>query len=138
MKILRLRNQCCGSGMFITDPNFSIPDRSRRIRIQDPDPIKIFKVFSTQKLFLSYRKYDPRCSSRIPDPDLIFLPIPDPRSTGQKGTGSGIRIRNTVRNDNIHKGPGSGIGIQGMSIRTRPIRICIISKQIIKLKNYQV
>ncbi len=34
---------------------------------------------------------DAGCSSRITDPD--FLPIPDPRSWGQKGTGS--RIRNT-------------------------------------------
>ncbi len=30
----------------------------------------------------------------IPDPDADFLPIPDPRSRGQKGTGSLIRIRN--------------------------------------------
>jgi hypothetical protein len=31
----------------------------------------------------------------IPDPDADFLPIPDPGSRGQKGTGSRIRIRNT-------------------------------------------
>jgi hypothetical protein len=47
-------------------------------------------------LFLSSRKYDPGCSSRIPDPDADFLPIPDPGSRGPKGTGSRIRIRNTV------------------------------------------
>ncbi len=32
----------------------------------------------------------------IPDPDPDFLPIPDPGSRGQKGTGSRIRIRNTL------------------------------------------
>ncbi len=32
----------------------------------------------------------------IPDPDPDFLPIPDPGSRGQKGTGSRIRIRNTA------------------------------------------
>jgi hypothetical protein len=32
----------------------------------------------------------------IPDPDLDFLPIPDPGSRDQKGTGSRIRISNTV------------------------------------------
>jgi hypothetical protein len=32
----------------------------------------------------------------IPDLDLDFFPIPDPGSMGQKGTGSRIRIRNTV------------------------------------------
>jgi hypothetical protein len=32
--------------------------------------------------------------SRISDPDPEFLPIPDPGSRGQKGTGS--RIRNTA------------------------------------------
>jgi hypothetical protein len=31
--------QCCGSGMFILDLNFSIPDPgSKRFRIPDPDP----------------------------------------------------------------------------------------------------
>jgi hypothetical protein len=40
---------------------------------------------------LSSRKYDP-------DPD--FLSIPDPGSRGKKGTGSRIRIRNTVRINN--------------------------------------
>jgi hypothetical protein len=30
----------------------------------------------------------------IPDPELDFLPIPDPGFRGQKGTGS--KIRNTV------------------------------------------
>ncbi len=30
-------NKCCGSGMFIPDPNFSIPDQgSKRFRIPDP------------------------------------------------------------------------------------------------------
>jgi hypothetical protein len=32
----------------------------------------------------------------IPDPDLDFLPIPEPGSRGQKGTGSRIRIRITT------------------------------------------
>jgi hypothetical protein len=44
---------------------------------------------STQKLFLSSRKYDPKCSYRM----RIFTP---PRSRGQKGTGSRSRIRNTA------------------------------------------
>ncbi len=46
--------------------------------------------------------------SQIPDPD--FLPIPDPGSRGQKGTGSQIRIRNTgintkkwIRIQTLHK-----------------------------------
>jgi len=46
-------------------------------------------------LFLSSQKYDPG-SSRIPDPDPYFLPIPDPGSSGQKGTGSLIGTRNTA------------------------------------------
>ncbi len=68
--------QCCGSGLFIPDPNNFIS----RIRI------KIFKYFSPKKLFPSSRKYDPGCSSRIQI--LIFYPsrilgskrhrIPDP------------------------------------------------------------
>ncbi len=71
--------------MFIPDPGsecFSIPGF----------PWKNWSIL-TQKLFLSSRKYDPGCSSRIQI--LIFLPIPDLRSRGQKGAG-GFRIRNTA------------------------------------------
>ncbi len=44
-----------------------------------PDLHKKFKYFNPKKWF--------------PDPD--FLPVPDPGSRGQKGTGSRIRFRNT-------------------------------------------
>ncbi len=66
--------------------------RIRIFSILDPGStihIKELKYFNPKKLFLSSRKYDPGCSSRI-------LPIPDPGSKGQKGTGARIRIRNTV------------------------------------------
>jgi hypothetical protein len=46
----------------------------------------------TQKIVSKLQKYDPDCSSRIripdPDPGSCFLPILDPGSRGQKGTGS--------------------------------------------------
>ncbi len=48
-----------------------------------------FKCFYPKKLFLSSRKYDPGCSSRIRI--LIFYPS---RIKGSKGNGS--RIRNTA------------------------------------------
>ncbi len=63
-------------------------DMGSRIRIKE------VKFFQLKKLFLSSRKYDPGCSSRILDMDLDFLPLPDPGSRGHKGTGS--RIRNTL------------------------------------------
>ncbi len=61
-------------------------------------------------MFLSSRKYDPGCSSRMRI--LIFYPsqIPDPG--GQKGTGS--QIRNTV----FYCGQ-----ISGISVEKRPWRI---------------
>ena len=78
--------QCCGSGMFIPDPTFFHP--GSRIHITE------FKYFNpkkkTKKWFLSSGKYDPGCSSRIPDPDADFLLIPDPGSRGQKGIQSRI------------------------------------------------
>jgi hypothetical protein len=52
-------------------------DSGSRIRIR----INEFKYFNP-KLFLGSRKYDPECSSRIHI--LIFIPIPDPGSRGQK------------------------------------------------------
>ncbi len=51
----------------------------------DPDPQPCYEIWSGFQ----------GCSSRIPDPDPYFLPIPDPGSRGQKGTGSLIRIRNS-------------------------------------------
>ncbi len=85
--------------MFIPDPGSEflpsrIPDPNSfhpgsRIRIKEFG--EEFEYFKPKKLFLSSRKYDPGCESRIRI--LIFLLIPDPGSSGQKGTGS--RIRNT-------------------------------------------
>ncbi len=79
-----------GSDFFpsrIPDPTFFHP--GSRIRIKE------FKYFNPSKWFLSSKKYDLGCSSRI----LFFLPIPDPGSRGQKGTGARIRIRNSVYNN---------------------------------------
>jgi hypothetical protein len=76
--------QCCGSGMFIPDTKFF--HSGSQIRIKE------FKYYNPKKWFLSSRKYDLGCSSRIWIPDPDFLPIldPDPGSRGQKGTGSWI------------------------------------------------
>ncbi len=94
--------QCGGSGMFIPDPGsdfFHPGSRFRTVSIPDPGSAsKNLSVLTPKKWFLSSRKYDPGCSSRIPDPDADFYPsrIPDPGSRGQKGNGSRIRIRNTA------------------------------------------
>jgi hypothetical protein len=84
--------QCCGSGMFIPDPTFFHPgSRIRTVSIPDPHQrIKYFNPNKSKKWFQSSKKYDPGCSSRIPDPDADFLPsqipgskkhsIPDPGS----------------------------------------------------------
>ncbi len=91
--------QCCGSGMFIPDPGSDFfPSRIRTVSIPDPGSrilIKEFKYFNPKKAkkwFLSSKKYDPGCSSRIPDPGsgCWLSPIPDPRSRGQKSTQSRI------------------------------------------------
>ncbi len=70
--VLGEKFQCCGSGMCIPDPNFSflIPDPNSlhpgsRVRIKE---FNYFNHKKTKKMFLSCRKYDPGCSSRIPDP----------------------------------------------------------------------
>jgi hypothetical protein len=71
--------------MFIPDPTFSIPDPG--------SASKNYKYF-TPKRFLSSRKYDLGCSSRIPDPDPDFLPIPDPgvRKAPDPGSGSATLV----------------------------------------------
>jgi hypothetical protein len=77
----------------IPDPTFFHPgSRIRTVSIPDPGSasknLSILTQKKTKKWVLSSRKYDPGCLSRIPDPDADFLPIPDPGSRGQKGTGS--------------------------------------------------
>jgi hypothetical protein len=79
--------QCCGSRMFIRipDPTYFHPGSEffpSRIRIKE------FKFLNPQKWFLSSRKYDPGCSSRIRI--LAFYPsrIPDPGVKKAPGPGS--------------------------------------------------
>jgi hypothetical protein len=95
--------------MFIPDLGFRIrifssriPDTgSKRFRIPDPDPHQRITVFLTQdsifnpRFFLSSRKYDPVCSSRIPDPVLDFYPsrILDPGVKKTPDPGSGFITR---------------------------------------------
>jgi hypothetical protein len=99
--------QCCGCGCLsrIPDPTFFHPgSRIRTVSIPDPESrilIKEFKYFNpkkAKKLFLSSKKYDPGCSSRIPDPDADFLPsrIPDPGVKKSPNPGSGSATLNVA------------------------------------------
>ncbi len=124
--------QCCGSGSvcfwtyririwilpssskksIVADPgpNFSHP--GSRIPDQNfsfPDPGSTSKILGivTQKKFLSSRKYDQGCSSRIPDTSpgsgsrtririlMIQVPIPDSGSKGVKKAPPPPKYRNT-------------------------------------------
>ncbi len=95
-------SQCCGSGMFIPDPGSDFfPSRIRTVSIPDlgssSKNLSILTPQKSKKWFLSSKKYDPGCSSRIPDPDANFLPsrIPHPGVKKAPNPGSRIRIRNT-------------------------------------------
>jgi hypothetical protein len=72
--------QCCGSGMLSRIRIFSIPDPGSELF--HPGSASNNLRILTKNWFLSSWKYDPGCSSRIR--------IPDPRSRGEKGTGSRI------------------------------------------------
>jgi hypothetical protein len=95
-------NQCCGSGMFIPDPNFFHPgSRIRMFSIPDPGSrirIKEFKYFCPKKWFISSWKYDSGYSSRIqiPDPDHDFLSNPDPGVKKLPDPGSGSATLVTI------------------------------------------
>ncbi len=79
-----LKNSVADPGCFsrsqirlVFHPGFRI----RICRIPDPGPrirIKKFKYFHLKKWFLSSRKYNPGCSSQIPDldPDFLFFREP--------------------------------------------------------------
>jgi hypothetical protein len=90
--------------MFIPDPgSYFFPSRILDPNCLHPGSrilIKEFRYFNpkkSKKWFLSSKKYDPGCSSRIPDPDADFLPsrISDPGVKKAPNPGSRIRIRNT-------------------------------------------
>ncbi len=95
-------NKCCGSGTFIPDPGSEFfPSRIPGPIFFHPGSrisIKEFTYFNPKKWFISSRKYDPGCSSRIRILTFYPSPIPDPGYMGQKGTGSRIRNRNTGGN----------------------------------------
>jgi hypothetical protein len=73
---------------WIQDPNFFQPGS----RVEKTPDLDLHQIIQPIKVFLSFRKYDPGCSSRI----RILIFYPDPGYRGQKGTESRIRIRNTV------------------------------------------
>ncbi len=88
---IRTKYSVADPGCLSRIPLFSIPDPNclhpgSRIRIKE------FKYFNPKKWFLSSRKYDPGCSSRIPDPDADFYPsrIPDPGVKKAPDPGSGF------------------------------------------------
>ncbi len=69
---------------------FSIPDPgSEFFPSRIPGPHQRVWVFEPQKMISKLSKI--RSGFFILDPDPDFLPIPDPRSRGRKGTGSRIR-----------------------------------------------
>jgi hypothetical protein len=91
----------------IQDPDqifFQPGSRIRTVSISDPGSssknLSILTAKRAKKWFLSSKKYDPGCSTRISDPYADFLPswIPDPGVKKVPNPGSRIRIRNTAGN----------------------------------------
>jgi hypothetical protein len=77
--------QCCGSGMFISDPGYSVPGSNRsRIRIR----IKEFNVFNPENCFEAL-------GNLILDPEIC--PITDRGSRGQKAPDPGSTILDNVQ-----------------------------------------
>jgi hypothetical protein len=90
---------------------FAIPDPGSRVKkILDPGSRSASKNLSilTKKLFLSYRKYDQGCLSRIRiplDPDLGFLPIPYPgvKEAPDPGSGSATLVYNQAEGTHFYE-----------------------------------
>ncbi len=87
--VLRIRDVYPGSEFF--HPG----SRVKKFRIPDPDPYQRILVFVTQKIVSKLSEIWSEMFILYQDPDLDFLPIPDPGSRVQKGTGSRSRIRDT-------------------------------------------
>jgi hypothetical protein len=103
--------------VFILDPGSEFfPSRIRIFSIPDPHQRNYGKFYNPKKWFLSSRKYDLGCTSRIRIPD--FLPIPDPG--GQKSTGSRIQgsKRDRIPDPVVKKAPDPGSGSATLMIRS--------------------
>ena len=96
----------CRAVYSVADPGCLSGSRIRFFSIPDPNCVypgsssknlSILTPKKAKKWFLSSKKYDPGCSSRIQDPDADFLPsrILDPGVKKAPNPGSQIRIRNT-------------------------------------------
>ncbi len=102
---LYVEPQCCGSGMFIPDPDPDFcPSRSHKFHI-----IENYFIFEMlkKKIWANFQRiFSQKIVTKLSniwvwDPGSGKNPfrIPDPGSRGQKSTGSRIRIRNTVDPD---------------------------------------
>ncbi len=89
LAVLRIRDVNTGSRIQDQkDPTSRIQGKKHprsRILVR----IKEFKYFLPKNLFLSCRKNNVRCSSRI---RIRFFPIPDPGYRGKKSTGSATLV----------------------------------------------
>ncbi len=89
--------------MFIPDPTFFHPgSRIRTVSIPDPGSSKNLGILtpkSKKRWFLSSKKYDPGCSSRIPGSKRY--PIPDPGSGSATLPSALKRGHPTLQNMNL-------------------------------------
>ncbi len=102
--------QCCGSGMFIPDPNFFHPRSWIRIFsvLDSGSASKNFKYFNIKNCFQALGNMIRVVQSG--SGSWFFF---HPGSRGQKGTGS--RIRNTASPDTafyLNADPGRGLPLQ--------------------------
>jgi hypothetical protein len=92
-KLVRsIYNQCFVSGVFIPDPDYSLPDPGSKW-YGIPDPQKRGNVFLTQKIVYNFSEIWSRMFipdlDQILDMDLDFLPLPDPGIIKAPDPGSG-------------------------------------------------
>ncbi len=73
----------------IPDPGSQIPEtHCLQPRSQIRDPHKKISIYNPKKLFITSIKQDQGSSTRIPDSDTDFLPIPDPKLKNASDPGS--------------------------------------------------
>jgi hypothetical protein len=82
-------SQCCGSGMFIPDPNF-FHHGSRVKKLPDPGSASASKNLSILTQNIVSKLSEILSGMFVPDPDFDFLPIPDPvvKKASDPGSGS--------------------------------------------------
>jgi hypothetical protein len=107
--------------MFILDPGFEF--------FHPGSASNLSTYFNSKKWFLSARKYDPGCSSRIRDPDILHIPDPGVKKAPDPESGSATLfsccVFYLVSPENVRESVNAVDAVQGVGVSRQLIPLTV-------------